>query len=73
MKIHQEYFKIGKNWHTDSRYVNNKRISNGFSYLVIVALEDFTKDTASSFPVLSPYCSVAERPMHDSRAALFGR
>ena len=27
---------------------NNKRISNGFSYLVIVALEDFTKDTAST-------------------------
>ena len=41
-------FKIGNNWHTDSRYINNKRISNGFSYLVIVALEDFTKDTAST-------------------------
>ena len=41
-------FKIGNNWHTDSRYLNNKRISNGFSYLVIIALEDFTKDTAST-------------------------
>ena len=41
-------FKIGNNWHTDSRYVNNKRISNGFSYLVIVALEDFTRNTAST-------------------------
>ena len=41
-------FKIGNNWHTDSRYINNKRISNGFSYLVIIALEDFTEHTAST-------------------------
>ena len=41
-------FKIGNNWHTDSRYINNKRISNGFSYLVIIALEDFNDQTAST-------------------------
>ena len=41
-------FKIGNNWHTDSRYINDKRISNGFSYLVIIALEDFNDNTAST-------------------------
>ena len=48
MKTNNKAFKIGNTWHTDSRYVNNKRISNSFSYLVIIALEDFTKDTAST-------------------------
>lgn len=36
-------FKIGSTWHTDSRYLNNKKLSSGFSYLVIVALDPFTK------------------------------
>ncbi len=41
-KLKNEY-KIGSTWHTDSRYLNNKRLSSGFSYLVIVALDSFTK------------------------------
>ena len=42
IKLKKEY-KIGSTWHTDSRYLNNKRLSSGFSYLVIVALDSFTK------------------------------
>tara|TARA_B100000965_G_scaffold182448_1_gene152262 strand:- start:286 stop:1059 length:774 start_codon:yes stop_codon:yes gene_type:complete len=34
-------FTIGKSWHTDSRYLNNKRLCKGFSYLVIIALDEF--------------------------------
>ncbi len=36
-------FEAGMTWHTDSRYLGNKRISRGFSYLVIIALDAFTK------------------------------
>ena len=36
-------YKIGSTWHTDSRYLNNKRLSKGFSYLVIIALDSFNK------------------------------
>ena len=36
-------YKIGATWHTDSRYLNNKRLEKGFSYLVIIALDPFTK------------------------------
>ena len=48
IKKNKKNFKIGNTWHTDSRYLNKKRISNGFSYLVIIALEDFTDQTAST-------------------------
>jgi ectoine hydroxylase-related dioxygenase (phytanoyl-CoA dioxygenase family) len=41
-KLKGEY-KIGATWHTDSRYLNNKRLCKGFSYLVIIALDPFTK------------------------------
>ena len=41
-KLKKKY-KIGSTWHTDSRYLNNKRLSKGFSYLVIIALDPFTK------------------------------
>ena len=41
-KIKKPY-KIGSTWHTDSRYLNNKRLYKGFSYLVIIALDAFTK------------------------------
>jgi ectoine hydroxylase-related dioxygenase (phytanoyl-CoA dioxygenase family) len=42
VKLKKKY-KIGATWHTDSRYLNNKRLSKGFSYLVIIALDAFTK------------------------------
>ena len=41
-KLKKKY-KIGSTWHTDSRYLNNKRISKGFSFIVIIALDAFTK------------------------------
>jgi ectoine hydroxylase-related dioxygenase (phytanoyl-CoA dioxygenase family) len=34
---------IGHTWHTDSRYLGGKRIGKGFSYLVIIALDEFSK------------------------------
>jgi len=36
-------YRIGSTWHTDSRYLNGKRLDSGFSYIVIVALDAFTK------------------------------
>ena len=36
-------YLIGSTWHTDSRYLNNIRLNEGFSYLVIIALDSFTK------------------------------
>lgn len=42
-KNHKKSFKVGATWHTDSRYLNNKRLDKGFSYIVIVALDAFTK------------------------------
>ncbi len=33
---------IGSTWHTDSRYLGGRRLSKGFSYLVIIALDPFT-------------------------------
>ena len=43
IKLKNKY-KIGSTWHTDSRYLNNKRLNKGFSYLVIIALDPFTKE-----------------------------
>ena len=47
IKLNKKY-KIGSTWHTDSRYLNNKRLSKGFSYLVIIALDPFTKNNGST-------------------------
>jgi len=41
-------YKIGSTWHTDSRYLGGKRVSKGFSYLVIIALDPFTKDNGAT-------------------------
>ncbi len=40
--------KIGASWHTDSRYLAGKRLEKGFSYLVIIALDAFTKKNGST-------------------------
>jgi len=40
-KIANKKYSIGRTWHTDSRYLNNKRLCKGFSYLVIIALDEF--------------------------------
>ena len=34
-------YKVGSTWHTDSRYLGGKRLDKNFSYLVIIALDDF--------------------------------
>ena len=36
-------FKIGATWHTDSGYLGGKRLDKCFSYIVIIALDSFTK------------------------------
>jgi ectoine hydroxylase-related dioxygenase (phytanoyl-CoA dioxygenase family) len=46
---------LGTTWHTDSRYLNKKRISKGFSYLVIIALDDFTKNSGTKYIPTSLY------------------
>jgi hypothetical protein len=38
----------GCTWHTDSRYLNNKRLDKGFIYLVIIALDPFTKKNGAT-------------------------
>ena len=35
---------MGDKWHTDSRYLDSKRLDKGFGYLVIIMLEDFNKN-----------------------------
>ena len=35
-------------WHTDSRYLGGKRLGKGLSYIVYVALEDFSKDNGAT-------------------------
>ena len=40
--------RVGYTWHTDSRYLNNKRLDKGFIYLVIIALDPFTKKNGST-------------------------
>ena len=44
---------LGTTWHTDSRYLNNKRISKGFSYLVIIALDDFDNKNGTKYIPMS--------------------
>ena len=38
----------GQKWHTDNRYLNGKALSPSLSYIVIFALEDFTKKNGST-------------------------
>mgnify|MGYP003706124477 CR=1 FL=1 len=42
-------FKVGSTWHTDSRYLGGQRLDKNFSYLVIIALDDFTKDNGATY------------------------
>jgi len=36
-------------WHTDSRYLGGQRLSKNFGYLVIIALDDFTKNNGATY------------------------
>ena len=44
-------YKVGSTWHTDSRYLGGKRLDKNFSYLVIIALDDFTKKNGATYYV----------------------
>lgn len=35
-------------WHTDSRYLGGKRLGKGLSYIVYIALEDFSKENGAT-------------------------
>jgi hypothetical protein len=48
IKRKKKNYKIGSTWHTDSRYLGKKRISKGFSYLLIIALDPFTKENGAT-------------------------
>ena len=38
-----KFEKTGVSWHTDSKYLNNKRLAKGFSFIIIIALDPFAK------------------------------
>jgi hypothetical protein len=42
-------FSIGTDWHVDSRFIGGKKIQPGFSYLVIIALDPFLKNSGTQF------------------------
>lgn len=42
---------MGSTWHTDSRYLGGQRLDKNFSYLVIIALDDFTKNNGATYYV----------------------
>ena len=48
IKKNKKNYKIGSSWHTDSRYLGGNKISKGFSYLVIIALDPFTKENGAT-------------------------
>ena len=44
-------YQVGSTWHTDSRYLGGKRLDKNFSYLVIIALDDFTINNGATYYV----------------------
>mgnify|MGYP001157391974 FL=1 len=48
IKKNKKNYKIGSTWHTDSRYLGGEKISKGFSYLVIIALDAFSKENGAT-------------------------
>lgn len=42
-------FSIGTNWHVDSQYIGGIKTNPGFSYLIIIALDEFTKKSGTQF------------------------
>ena len=44
-------FRVGSTWHTDSRYLGGQRLDKNFSYLIIIALDDFTKENGATYYV----------------------
>ena len=42
-------FSVGTTWHADSLYIGGFKVNQGFSYLVIIALDPFTKKTGTQY------------------------
>ena len=40
---------MGNTWHTDSHYLNGKRLEKGMTFVVIVLFDDFTKKNGGTF------------------------
>ena len=47
-KFSSKGITIGETWHTDTRYVGNKKLPKGFSYIVFTMLSDFTKENGAT-------------------------
>ncbi len=39
---------LGADWHTDSRYLNGQRLAEGFSYLSLIMIDDFTPENGAT-------------------------
>lgn len=50
-------------WHVDSRYNNNRRLGDGFSYILIIALDEFCSENATQ--VVSKSHLDRNRPLPD--------
>lgn len=48
LKGNTNKLKLGNTWHIDSRYINGKKLNPGFSYLLIIALDTFSKKNAGT-------------------------
>ncbi len=54
---------LGDDWHTDSRYLDGRRLDRGFGYLMAVMLDDFTEENGGTHYVPGSHLirSVPER------------
>ena len=52
-------------WHVDSRYNNNRRLGDGFSFILIIALDNFTIENATQVVPLSHLCRDKPNPFSD--------
>ena len=68
LKKKKKNYKIGSTWHTDSRYLGKKRISRGFSYFCIIALDPFTKQNGATkfIPKSVKFSSIPSRKITDN-------
>ena len=61
-------YEIGGSWHTDSRYLGGKRLQKGFSYLVIIALDLFSKKNGPT-----KYVTYSENKLYKPPRRLVGK
>ena len=56
----------GHNWHIDSDYIGGVRIESGFSYQIIIMLEDFTVENGATHYVPNSH-NIRTRPDRDAK------